>query len=410
MAGAAKRRRQLWLVGAAMAAAIGTATAAADPVAAPAPAEQVQLSWTIETARDLKDAIEASRTEGLNPADYDLTRLTAAIESGPSPLLDAVATASAQALAHDYAFGRVGDREATGWYIGSSNDAATLARGLEQAIAAGKPRAFIEGLLPTDARYIALRTALAESGDRVSRDRLRANMERWRWMPRDLGQDYLYVNVPSYELKVINSGMPVSTYTVIVGAKDTPTPQLAGPASSLVVNPWWNVPQSIVKSSKLRPGRGGYVFKANADGSMGVRQPPGPRNSLGRIKINLINDQAIYLHDTPAKSAFDRDARALSHGCIRVKDIDQLAAELVDASTDDGRLDTALARTQTATVQLGKTWQVYLVYFTADTDDSGQVVALGDPYDRDAGLIAALDGGAIRMASGPMASRQIAAR
>jgi murein L,D-transpeptidase YcbB/YkuD len=321
------------------------------------------------------------------------------IESGPSPLLDAVATASAQALAHDYAFGRVGDRQAMDWYIGGSKDAGTLARGLDQAIAAGKPRAFLESLLPTDARYVALREALSQTDDQASRDRLRANMERWRWMPRDLGQDYLYVNVPSYQLKVVNGGAAVSTYTVIVGAKDTPTPQLAGPASSLVVNPWWNVPQSIVKSSNLRPGRGGFVFKANADGSMSVRQPPGPKNSLGRIKINLINDQAIYLHDTPAKGAFTRDARALSHGCIRVKDIDQLAAELVDASADDGTLDSALARTQTATVQLGKTWQVYLVYFTADTDDAGQVVALSDPYGRDAGLIAKLDGGTVRMAS-----------
>jgi len=395
MVRSAKRAAQLFLAGVA----IATATAATAQTMAPASAEQAQLAWTVEAANDLKQAIEASRGEGLNPTDYGPERLAAAIASGPSLSLDAVAGAAAQALAHDYAFGRVADREAMDWYISGGSDPGVLVRGLGQAIAAGKPRAFIESLLPTDPRYVALRSALAEAPDQASRDRLRANMERWRWMPRQLGQDYLYVNVPTYQLKVVSGGQMLSTYTVIVGAKDTPTPQLASPASSLVVNPWWYVPQSIVKSSNLRPGRGGYVFKANADGSMSVRQPPGPRNSLGRIKINLINDHAIYLHDTPARGAFARDDRALSHGCIRVKDIDQLAAELIDAGSNDGRFETALAGTETETVPLGKTWQVYLVYFTADTDDSGQLVTFGDPYGRDAALIAKLNGGSVQMAA-----------
>jgi len=405
MTGFSAGRRRVWLFGAAVAATIGTSTVATAQTVASAPIEQVRTAWTIEAAHDLEKAVEASRREGLNPDDYGLARLAAAIDVGQGAALDGAAYASALALAHDYAFGRVGDREAMDWYIANGADLNGLATGLQQALAAGKPRAFLEGLLPTDRRYVALRDALADASDLATRDRLRANMERWRWMPRDLGQDYLYVNVPSYQLKVMSGGETVSTYTVIVGAKDTPTPQLAGPASSLVVNPWWNVPASIVKSARLRPGRGGYVFKRNADGSLSVRQPPGARNSLGRIKINLVNDQAIYLHDTPAKGAFGRDERALSHGCIRVKDIDQLAAELMNPDTEDGQLDTALASDRTATLTLGRTWQVYLVYFTADVDDTGQVVTLADPYGRDAPLIAALGGDAR-----PLGSQQMAAR
>jgi len=402
-------KRPLWLPGAAfvtaIAATVSAPTAVAAQAAITAPVQQAQVGWSMAAARDLRKAVEASGREGLNPKDYGLARLVDAIDGGEGAALDAAANTSAMALAHDYAFGRVGDRTAMDWYIAGSGDAVMLARGLEQAIAAGKPREYLASLLPSDRRYIALRATLAETDDPIVRDRLRANMERWRWMPRDLGPDYLYVNVPSYQLKVMSGGEAVSTYTVIVGAKDTPTPQLASPASSLVVNPWWNVPQSIIKSSNLRPGRGGYIFKRNADGSLSVRQPPGARNSLGRIKINLINDQAIYLHDTPAKAAFGRDERALSHGCIRVKDIDRLAAELMSMDANDGRLDLALASDRTATLPLGRTWQVYLAYFTADIDDSGQVVALPDPYGRDPALVAALNGSPRSLGSQQMAAR-----
>ena len=172
MVRSAKRTAQLFLAGVVIATATAaTAQTAAPQIMAPASAEQAQLGWTVEAANDLKQAIEASRNEGLNPADYGPERLAAAIESGPSPLLDAVAGASAQALAHDYAFGRVADREAMDWYIGGGSDPGVLVRGLGQAISAGKPRAFIESLLPTDPRYVALRTALAGAHDQTSRDR-----------------------------------------------------------------------------------------------------------------------------------------------------------------------------------------------------------------------------------------------
>ena len=128
-------------------------------------------------------------------------------------------------------------------------------------------------------------------------------------------------------------------------------------------------------------------------------QPPGPRNALGKIKFNLDNDQAIYLHDTNAKSAFTRDDRALSHGCIRVKDIDQLATELMGEGGDDAALEEALAGTQTATLHLPQTWPVFIVYFTADTDENGGLVSYRDAYGYDAKVLAALDGKPLQMAS-----------
>jgi murein L,D-transpeptidase YcbB/YkuD len=131
-----------------------------------------------------------------------------------------------------------------------------------------------------------------------------------------------------------------------------------------------------------------------------VVQPPGPRNALGRIKFNLNNDQAIFMHDTNARTSFNRAQRALSHGCVRVKDIDQLAAELMSQGAGDpATLEEALASAQTATLDLPRTWPVYIVYFTADADDSGDVVTYGDPYGYDSRVLATLDGKPLQVAS-----------
>jgi L,D-transpeptidase YcbB len=377
---------------------IGLMAAAAAPVATQTTSASYRISpvttqWSADAARDLVTAVKASRAEGLRPSDYGLARLEAALERGSGAELDAVASPAALALARDYAFGRVSDREALGWHMDAdANRMNALMSGLAQAVASGEVRSFMNGLLPTGERYRALRAALPAAPSVEERDRIRANMERWRWMPRELGDNYLYVNVPSYRLQVMEAGTAMSTYTVVVGAKDTPTPMMVTPASSVVVNPWWNVPQSIVKSSGMRPGRGGYIWKANSNGGWQVRQPPGPRNALGRLKINLANDHAIYLHDTPAKSGFTREERALSHGCIRVKDVDRLASELMMEGGDPAMLEEALAGRETTTLRLPKSWPVYLVYFTADLDESGRLVTYADPYEQDAALIARLDG------------------
>ena len=370
--------------------------AAPGEIASPAPAAP---HWSKSTAEQLLAIIDAASAEGLRPADYRPAALRRAIAAGDGAALDAAADMAALALAHDYLLGRVGDRETLDWYIQRPMDsAASLPAALEAAVAADRLAPFFASLLPTDPRYATLRDALAAATEPAERNALRANMERWRWMPRSLGENYLYVNVPSYRLDVVDGGIVNSTYTVVVGAPDTPTPQIASDTGSLVVNPWWNVPQSIVRKSALRPGRAGFIFKASADGWQ-VRQPPGPRNSLGRIKFNLVNDQAIYLHDTPAKALFARTERALSHGCIRVKNIDRLATELMEDGTGTDRLDDALAGKETRTLRLARSWPVYLVYFTIDRGADGQLVRYRDPYGRDAAVIARLDGTGMQMAS-----------
>ncbi len=350
----------------------------------------VAAVWSIDNAQALVETIEAARAEGLRPSDYRLAALKRAIAEGEGASLDAVAQPAALSLAHDYWMGRVADRASMDWHIERPEGAAMLPGGLQVALATHQIGRFYQTLLPHGERYDALRTALADTPDGVAHDRIRANMERWRWMPRTMGSDYIFVNVPSYHLQLVQNGVIASSYTVVVGAKDTPTPLLASTAPSLVVNPSWYVPESIVRKSHLSAGQRGFV-RASAEG--GLRQPPGPHNALGKLKINLTNTPAIYLHDTNAKSAFNRDERDLSHGCVRVKDIDQLAAELIrDGGGDEGAFQEAYADSDTRTLRLPKQYGVYLVYFTMDLNADGKLTRYGDPYGRDAQVLAGLDG------------------
>ena len=342
--------------------------------------------WSDEALQSLRDELQASAQEGLEPSAHEFARLDRAAPNGES---DRIASAIALSLAEDYAHGRVPDHSRTGWHIEShAADMSRLASELQVALAGNRLRPWLRSLLPSDPRYAALRDAYAATpaSDETKRDRLRANLERWRWMPRELGKDHIYVNVPSYTLAVVDEGKPVSTYTVVVGKPSTPTPQIAVSARSVVVNPWWNVPPSIARTMKGGGGKG-YVYSGKS-----LRQRPGPGNALGKVKIDMPNPHAIYLHDTPSKNLFAEQSRAFSHGCIRVKDIDKLAAELLELDRgDSAEVARALAGSATRTVSLQNLRPVYLVYFTMDVGADGNLVTYEDPYGRDGKLIASLD-------------------
>lgn len=367
-----------------------------------APAEPAfAFRWRPEAVNALIAEVAAARREGLDPADYRADTLVAELSAtGGSARLDELADRVALDLAHDYLLGRVVDRRGLDWHIErDDDDPARLRQALDIATAQGRVRPWLRSLLPGDPRYAALRDAYAvtPAADAATHDRLRVNLERWRWMPRSLGENHIFVNVPRYMLDVVQGNRTVSSYTVVVGARATPTPQIGVAARSVVVNPWWRVPTSIVRSSGLAPGARsaarGYVFQA-VGGTYAVAQRPGPGNALGRVKIDMPNPHAIYLHDTPSKAFFERPSRAYSHGCIRVKDIDRLAAELAALDAGDagaGRVRTALAGNATETLPLQHERPVWLVYFTAEVSPTGQVVAYEDPYSRDATVKARLD-------------------
>jgi murein L,D-transpeptidase YcbB/YkuD len=381
-------RRALLASAAALAGALLAANATpplANATVATAQAPAPLGRWSAEAGRALIDEIAASANEGLDPADYQPDALSAELErTGGGVAFDRMADAAALKLAHDYLLGAVADKAAYDWHIERTDgDPARVVAGLQQAVAAGRVRPWLRSLLPGDRRYAALRTAYAGTpeGNFILRGRLRANLERWRWMPRELGADHIYVNVPSYTLQVVEHGRTVAEHVVVVGAKATPTPAIGHAAEAVVLNPWWTPPKSIKVSGK------GFVRSGGA-----WRQPPGPRNALGRVKIDLPNPHAIYLHDTPAKAYFEKASRAYSHGCIRVQGAERLAAELVKL---DGGSDAAVAQGlktyKTQTLKLHEARPVWLVYFTVDVAPTGRLELLDDPYNRDSRLIAQLE-------------------
>ena len=360
--------------------------------AAPAPAVPAPLHWPADGLRQLLAAVEASRDEGLLPADYRHDALADAVKSGRSDAaVDRLATDSARALARDYADGHIHQRARFDWHVGHPAAAlATLDFDLAKALKDGTLDAYLRGLLPQDTRYLALKAALRDTpSDETARiTHIRASMERWRWMPRTLGDDYVWVNVPTYTLALMHGDTTVAKHVVVVGAPKTPTPMLSATIGSIIVNPWWTLPPTVLHEGqgKRYAAARGFVY-VTIGGKAYVRQKPGPNNALGRVKIDMPNPYAIYLHDTPAKWAFGKPERALSHGCIRVQGISTLAGDL----TAPGTISDAMANLTTHTVPMQKDVPVYIVYFTAAPDADGKVVTYGDPYDRDAELVAALD-------------------
>ncbi|MEJ2446169.1 MAG: L,D-transpeptidase family protein, partial [Exilibacterium sp.] len=186
---------------------------------------------------------------------------------------------------------------------------------------------------------------------------LMLNMERWRWYPEDLGPRYVMVNIPAYELRLVQDRTETLSMRVIVGKKKRPTPVLSSRLTYLEVNPYWNVPQKIARKDLLPkiqadPGflarQGIQVFdswKKDAPAldplaidwsrvsedhfPYRLRQEPAARNALGRIKFLFPNAQSVYIHDTPGKSLFKKARRPFSSGCVRVKDPMALAVQLL---------------------------------------------------------------------------------
>jgi murein L,D-transpeptidase YcbB/YkuD len=247
---------------------------------------------------------------------------------------------------------------------------------------------------------LTARTIAALSGGQPARleDEILANMERWRWMPRDLGQDRIEVNVPDFEVRVVRDGQEVTKHKVIVGKEDTPTPIFSNKMQFLIVNPYWNVPQSIVRKEMLPKlaqdpdylRRMGYEV-VTRHGETIVRQPPGERNALGRIKFMFPNDYAVYLHDTPSRGLFGATKRAFSHGCVRVDDPFGFGAAVMGRGDgwSEARIKSLMGGKERY-VYLPKPLPVYIEYFTAYVDETGRLQLRDDVYGYDRKVKAAL--------------------
>lgn len=360
--------------------------------------------WSLDHAEALLEAVENIGSEGLMSADYAPEALRAAIGAGEGEALNALASRIFVYLVEDLRDGRTPMDARRQWFVVDPDaDRLPTFTVMEQALESGDIVGTLAGLAPEHRDYAALKDELAETTDEKKRKLIMANMDRWRWLPRDLGRFYLLTNVPEYKLRVTVGDKVLFNYRTIVGKPGrTATPQLAETVEGVVFNPTWTVPQSIVKGEGLgakvlgNPGwarANGYTATKGENGWVSVVQQPGPGNSLGRMKLDMPNPHAIFIHDTPAKSLFGKDMRALSHGCIRTENADELAITMAivgKGASRDEAVDIAASGKYTK-VALERKWPVYITYFTMGTDVDGKMKTFGDIYDRDAPVLASFD-------------------
>ena len=242
-------------------------------------------------------------------------------------------------------------------------------------------------------------------------DTVIVNMERWRWLPRDLGAPsigdaYVILNIPDYTLKVMQNGAQVWTTKVVTGQPGVhATPLLTETMKFITVNPTWNVPPSIIYNEYLPAlqqdptvlERMGLKLDRARDGSIHISQPPGERNALGRIRFNFPNKFLVYQHDTPDKNLFARDERAFSHGCMRVQNPDQYAATLLNITDPNAHYTPDKIRSMYGQSEIDLKFPtpipVNITYQTAFVDDAGTLQFRKDVYGRDATMLSLLRSG-----------------
>jgi len=258
---------------------------------------------------------------------------------------------------------------------------------------------------------------------------LLVNMERWRWMPDNLGKTHIQINIPAFRYKVVKNGRSIHTEKVVVGKLANKTPIFSDEMERIVFHPFWNVPPSIkykeiypslrhsnsvLKRHHLkvkyrgRPIDPYYVNWNNADlRQYHFYQPPSRNNVLGQMKFMFPNEHSVYMHDTSSKQYFKQNVRTYSHGCIRVQNPRKLADLLLnnDKGWSSKRVGRILANGSNHSVELNSKIPVHITYLTAVIDDNGKLKTYRDYYGHDRRISAALNGKAHLIAREAEASR-----
>jgi murein L,D-transpeptidase YcbB/YkuD len=246
--------------------------------------------------------------------------------------------------------------------------------------------------------------AAPKLGDPV--DTIIANMDRWRWMPHELGDIHVIVNIPDYRLTLYKDGKVYWTTKIVVGKPNLPTPLISAEMKFITVNPTWNVPPSIIEKEYLPAlqedpqalERIGLKLEQAPDGTVRIWQPPGAANALGRIRFNFPNKFLVYQHDTPDKYLFAKDKRAFSHGCMRVENPllygeKLLSLVMPNEHYTQARLEKMFGGNEiNINFPQNKFIPVHLTYQTAFVDQDGKLQLREDVYGRDARMIAILKG------------------
>lgn len=244
-------------------------------------------------------------------------------------------------------------------------------------------------------------------------NKIKLSMERLRWHPHQFGERHVFINQPEYRARYIENGQEVLSMRVVVGKKSNQTNFFYDEIEHVTFNPYWGVPRSIIvneftpksvsnpgyldsRGYELRTWGGKKISSSSVNWSnvgtspqFSVRQKPGPKNALGKLKIMFPNKHAIYMHDTPAKSLFKKKYRAYSHGCIRLHDPQAMAAAVL--GTNKSQINAKIRPGKNRTEKLSVKVPVYVSYFTAWPQQDGTVKYFSDMYGRDAHLLRAFE-------------------
>ena len=386
--------------------------------------------------------LRAADKYGLDPADYrvDVPQLPDDQNARAQALLRFEFALSAKALTYvlDATRGRVDPNRISG-YHDLPRKSVDLAAALDELANSDDAAAALAARNPDNPQFKALVAELAQLRSEAPQEpaaaperkgkhkyaaaksegtagkiqKIELALEELRWLPRDFGKTYVFLNQPGFEVTFVEDGKPKLSMRAVVGKPSAQTYFFVDRIKDVEYNPYWNVPRSIVINEMLRhlyndPGwlnhrgyevsneRGRQIASnsvnwaavASDKVAVDVRQPPGDHNALGRLKIEFPNKHAIYMHDTPEKSLFKRDMRALSHGCVRLEHPRDMAAALLGTSVE--HIDKRIASKSTDKELVKRDIPVYLAYFTAWADAEGKVHYFDDVYDRDAHLKTAL--------------------
>jgi murein L,D-transpeptidase YcbB/YkuD len=254
------------------------------------------------------------------------------------------------------------------------------------------------GLEPDGAAGAATRGELNQRAEDHVRQ-IEVNLERWRWLPHDLGRRHVLVNIAAFRLDAVEDGKTALQMKVIAGKPYTRTPMFSSAMNAVLLNPSWYVPQNIAVNEIFPKARKdpSYLARENYEvlSASRLRQRPGPKNALGRIKFDFPNRFSVYLHDTPAPALFSRTVRTFSHGCIRIERPFDLAVWVLkdDPRWPPAAIQAAIDAGTERKVPLASAVAVHVAYWTAWVGDDGMLRLGPDVYKRDAELAQLLAGG-----------------
>jgi murein L,D-transpeptidase YcbB/YkuD len=401
-----------------------------------------------ERGKSAIDEIRKADDWGLRARDFALPQLpTGAISPEAVAAAEVAVTLAVLKYARHARGGRFGDLSSISKMLDYKPPIRPARDVLTEVAATYAPAAYLRSLHPQHEQFRALRRLLLklrgsgptasvepghESADRAVRQaRILVNMERWRWLPADLGEFYVWNNVPEFLTRVVRRGETIHSDRIVAGQPDWATPAFSADMKTIVFHPSWGIPDGIRRKEllpRLRDSQGGLlslftgtqsrralleqlklqvtyqgrpvdpdqVDWATANiGAYEFRQPPGPTNPLGLIKFMFPNKHDVYMHDTPAseRDLFAKSYRGLSHGCMRVAEPLRLAVILL--AQDKGWSEQQVGRLLnggTLEVKLATRIRVHMTYFTAMVDGQGNLQTFGDLYGLDTRMGAILFG------------------